>query len=79
MKLKDFYKSDGWKEIRELSILIPITKYEEFLIIKGKYEARNEDFKNLVDIIIDKVSKGKITPNQARIILGLNPLNKEEK
>lgn len=79
MKLNDFYKNEGWKEIKDLTptILIPITKYEELLIIKGKYEAENEELKTLLDALIEKVSTGKITPNQARIILGFDPMNKE--
>ena len=79
MKLNDFYKNEDWKQIKDLTptILIPIMKYEELLIIKGKYEARNEAFKTLVDVLTDKVSKGKLTPNQARVILGFDPINKE--
>lgn len=47
-------------------------------MIKGKYEAQNEELKTLIDALIDKVSKGKLTPNQARIILGFDPIKRGE-
>lgn len=58
----------------ETTIMIPISKYEELLTIKGKYEELKENQKDLVNLLLDKYSEGKITINQIREILGFKPI-----
>lgn len=61
----------------EQKILIPFSKYEELLVIKGKYDELKNN--NLVAILIDKYNDGKITINQIREILGFKPIKAKSK
>lgn len=63
----------------EANIMIPISKYEELLITKGKYEESKNNKTALINSLIDEYSKGKITINQIRVILGLKPIKKDAK
>lgn len=63
----------------ESNIMISIPKYEELLITKGKYEELKRSQTALIDSLIDEYSKGKITINQIRVILGLKSIKQEVK
>lgn len=58
----------------ETTIMIPISKYEELLTIKGKYEELKNNQTDLVNTLLDKYNEGKITINQIREILGFKPI-----
>lgn len=58
----------------ENTIMIPIIKYEELLIIKGKYEKLKNNQTYLVNTLLDKYNDGKITINLIREILGFKPI-----
>ncbi len=53
---------------------ITMQEYKELLIIKGKYEELKNKQQDIVNILIDKFSEGKITINQIREILGLKSI-----
>lgn len=61
------------KEENRDKILIDRKTYEELLITKGKYEAKKDILQIIMDAILEAVGKGRLTPNQARIITGLKP------
>lgn len=58
----------------ETTIMISISKYEELLTIKGKYEELKNNQTDLVNTLLDKYNEGKITINQIREILGFKPI-----
>lgn len=58
----------------ETTIMISISKYEELLTIKGKYEELKNNQTDLVNTSLDKYNEGKITINQIREILGFKPI-----
>lgn len=55
-------------------ITISLEEYKELLLIKGKYEEIKNKNSQLIEKLLDKMKKGKVTANQVRIILGMEEI-----
>lgn len=58
-------------------IKITKTEYIELLEIKDRYNEIKQQRNDFIGIIIDKISRGKITTNQARELLGFSQKQNE--
>ncbi len=58
-------------------ITISLEEYKELLLIKGKYEEIKNKNSQLIEELLDKMEKGKVTANQVRIILGMDEIGEK--
>ena len=58
-------------------ITISLEEYKELLLIKGKYEEIKNKNSQLIEELLDKMKKGKVTANQVRIILGMDEIGEK--
>ncbi len=58
-------------------ITISLEEYKELLLIKGKYEEIKNKNSQLIEELLDKIRKGKVTANQVRIILGMDEIGEK--
>lgn len=65
--------------IGDETISLPRRDYEDLLITKGKYLQLKHQQSELVDILIDKLDKGKVSVNNIRAIFGFKEFNSLDK